>query len=276
MKMPAKPPAFLYGTAWKEDRTPACVTAALAAGFRGIDTANQRKHYFEAAVGEALEGAYASGSLKREDLFLQTKFTFQRGQDHRLPYDPKAPIAEQVRQSFASSLEHLHTDYLDSYVLHGPQLARGLHADDREAYAAMAELKLAGKTREIGLSNVSLEQLEVFYEQSAVKPAFVQNRCYASTGWDEDVRKFCGEHQIVYQGFSLLTANTEILKNRDFAEITQRMECTGAQAVFAFAIAVGMLPLTGTTDPEHMAEDLKAPSIQLEADDVATIEHLID
>src|SRR6202171_2935510 len=89
---------FLYGTAWKEDRTPALTELALRMGFRGIDTANQRRHYFEAGVGEGLAAAYRAGVLAREDLFLQTKFTYRRGQDHRLPYDPAASLSVQVAQ----------------------------------------------------------------------------------------------------------------------------------------------------------------------------------
>ncbi len=67
-------PDFLYGTAWKEGRTAGLVEQALRAGFRGIDTANQRRHYFEAGVGEGLAAAYRAGIVKREELFLQTKF----------------------------------------------------------------------------------------------------------------------------------------------------------------------------------------------------------
>ena len=87
-------PFFLYGTAWKEARTTQLTLQALEAGFRGIDTANQQKHYFEAAVGEGLLIAYDRLNLSRGELWLQTKFTHQGGQDHRLPYDPKSPISE--------------------------------------------------------------------------------------------------------------------------------------------------------------------------------------
>ena len=76
-------PQFLYGTAWKEDATERLTSLALQQGFRGIDTANQRKHYHEAGVGKAVAAAIENGLVRREDLFLQTKFTFQRGQDHR-------------------------------------------------------------------------------------------------------------------------------------------------------------------------------------------------
>jgi hypothetical protein len=100
-------PSIMYGTAWKEDRTQALTLEAIATGFRAFDTANQRKHYVEEGVGAAVTAAIASGIVRREDLFLQTKFTYQRGQDHRLPYNPDCNLTTQVRQSIASSLEHL-------------------------------------------------------------------------------------------------------------------------------------------------------------------------
>src|SRR5262245_38136920 len=200
-------PEFLYGTAWKEERTEALTALALDAGFTGIDTANQRKHYHEAAVGEAVARALADGRRTRSELFLQTKFTFRAGQDQRLPYDPEAPIATQVAQSFVRSLEHLRTDYLDSYLLHGPTLRTGLAAPDWEAWRAMEGLASSGRVRRIGVSNVSLAQLAELYEGARVKPVFVQNRCYARDGWDRQVRAFCAARGLVYQGFSLLTAN---------------------------------------------------------------------
>ncbi|MGZ7060908.1 MAG: aldo/keto reductase, partial [Candidatus Angelobacter sp.] len=125
-------PDFLYGTAWKEERTPALTELAIRSGFRAIDTANQRRHYFEAGVGQGLAAVYRAGLVTRADLFLQTKFTYQAGQDHRLPYDPAARLSIQVAQSMASSLEHLDTDHVDSFVLHGPSSRYDWTADDAE------------------------------------------------------------------------------------------------------------------------------------------------
>lgn len=249
-------PEFMYGTAWKEDATARCVVDAIAAGFRAIDTANQRKHYHEAEVGVGLAQAYETG-VTREQLFLQTKFTYRRGQDHRLPYDAKANVATQVQQSFASSLEHLRTEWLDSYVLHGPASGRALTEIDLAVWRTMEELHAAGKVRLLGISNVGLHHLRELVAKVEVAPGFVQNRCYARMGWDRDVRKFCAERGIVYQGFSLLTANKEILGHRDFLAIRHRTGRTVAQVIFRFAQQVGMLPLTGTTDPQHMREDLQ-------------------
>jgi diketogulonate reductase-like aldo/keto reductase len=265
-------PAFLYGTAWKEERTEELTRTALDAGFRGIDTANQRRHYFEAAAGDAVNAAIAKGQFDRGAIFLQTKFTHRGGQDHRLPYDPAASPAQQVEQSFASSLSHLHTDYLDSYVLHGPSTRRGIAAEDWSIWRAMEALQRAGKARLIGVSNVSLEQLSLLHRDAAIKPAFVQNRCYASTGWDRDVRAFCNEHGIVYQGFSLLTANRAVVGGPIVRKLAQRMGRSAEQIVFRFALEVGMIPLTGTSDATHMRQDLECQDFQLASPDVSAIE----
>jgi diketogulonate reductase-like aldo/keto reductase len=246
---------LLYGTAWKEDETERLVSLALQCGFRGIDTANQRKHYHEAQVGSALKAAFARG-MKREELFLQTKFTFRGGQDDRLPYDPKASISKQVEQSFESSLEHLGVTSLDSYVLHGPSRRSGWSAEDEEAWAAMESLHASGKTKALGVSNVSIEQLELLCARAKLRPQYVQNRCYASTGWDREVREFCLKHQLRYQGFSLLTANPRVLRSEVVTRAAKRLKRTAAQVIFRFACDVGMLPLTGTTDEQHMREDL--------------------
>lgn len=267
-------PYFLYGTAWKEQDTARCVTDALKAGFRGIDTANQRVHYHEAGVGEALEAARREGLADRGDLFLQTKFTLPRGQDHRLPYDPEAPVAEQVRQSFDSSLQHLGTDWIDSYVLHGPATPSGVTDEDWAMWGAMEELQRAGRVRYLGLSNVSLEQLQAFCEGAGVKPRFVQNRCFAKTLWDREIREYCREQDITYQGFSLLTANSAALQSTELQEIARRLDRTVPQVVFRFALEVGMLPLTGTTDPRHMEQDLAALYFELSEKDVALVERV--
>jgi diketogulonate reductase-like aldo/keto reductase len=268
-------PRFLYGTAWKEDETRRLTELALRMGFRGIDTANQRRHYHEAAVGQAVSAALQSGLLTRKDLFVQTKFTFRGGQDHRLPYDPKATIAVQVEQSLASSLEHLGTDVIDSYVLHGPSSQTGLTAADWEAWRAMEALHDSGRVRLLGVSNVTVEQLKLLCEHARVRPRFVQNRCYAATGWDRRVREFCSANGLIYQGFSLLTANRAALTHPEMVRIAERHGRTASQIAFRFALDVGMVPLTGTTNPDHMGADLECFDFRLEREEVEQIENLL-
>lgn len=269
---PSSIPSFLYGTAWKEDRTAALTELAIRSGFRAIDTANQRRHYFEAGVGEGLAASYRAGLVTRDDLFLQTKFTYQAGQDHRLPYDPAATLSVQVAQSMASSLEHLGTDHVDSFVLHGPASRSHWTTHDFETWQAMIKERDAGRTRLLGVSNISLAQLQQMARAHAEPPAFVQNRCYASRGWDREVRAFCRERNIIYQGFSLLTANVEVLHHPLVAGLAAQFNASPAQIIFAFARQIGMLPLTGTTNPEHMKQDLDSLSQELPPDAVNAIE----
>ena len=265
----------MYGTAWKEDRTPALTELALRSGFRAIDTANQRRHYFEAGVGEGLAAAYKAGIVTRSDLFLQTKYTSMPGQDHRLPYDPDADLSTQVAQSMASSLEHRGTNYVDSYVLHGPSSGYGWTEADAEVWLAMANERDAGRTRVLGVSNMSIGHLMQLEAAGGELPAFVQNRCFARFGWDRNVRKFCRDRQIVYQGFSLLTANPELMRHPLVAGLAARLKATPAQVVFCFAREVGMLPLTGTTDAEHMKQDLASREMTLPDEAVQAIETLV-
>jgi diketogulonate reductase-like aldo/keto reductase len=267
-------PTFLYGTAWKEDRTAALTELAIRAGFRAIDTANQRRHYFEAGVGQGLAAAYREGIATRADLFLQTKFTYQPGQDHRLPYDPAASLSVQVAQSMASSLEHLGTDYIDSYVLHGPSSGYDWTEADVEVWEAMTKERDAGRTRLLGVSNVSLRHLEQMASAHNETPAFVQNRCYARLGWDREVRQFCAERKIIYQGFSLLTANPEVLRHPLVTGLAAQTNATPAQIIFSFARAIGMLPLTGTSSASHMQQDLAGLDLVLSPDTVQAIESL--
>ncbi len=264
-------PSFIYGTAWKKDATSRLVELAVASGFKAIDTANQLIHYEEARVGDALQALLAKG-VRREALFLQTKFTPVNGQDRRTPYDASADLATQVRQSFDSSLAHLHTDYLDSYVLHGPYSRRGLGEADWEVWAALEEIYRSGRTRMIGISNVSAEQLRVLCAHAKTRPMVVQNRCFAALGWDREVREICRAQGILYQGFSLLTANGEALADPALRSLAARLGATLAQVVFRFAMQVGMLPLTGTTSEEHMKEDLQADRFSLSAEELRLIE----
>ncbi|HEX7230757.1 MAG TPA: aldo/keto reductase [Candidatus Binatia bacterium] len=264
-------PNFMYGTAWKKAATKELVQLALAAGFRAIDTANQLIHYEEALVGEALRAAVQQG-VRRETLFLQTKFTSVDGQDHRTPYDPSADLTTQVAQSFESSLTHLRTEYLDSYVLHAPFQRRGLGDADWEVWAAMEKLYESGKTKMLGISNVAADQLAELCANTRHKPMVVQNRCFAALGWDKQVRDVCQGQGIIYQGFSLLTANRAVLVDPEIRAIARRLGAGIAQVIFRFAMQIGMLPLTGTTSEQHMKEDLQAEQFTLSTEELQRIE----
>ena len=106
---------------------------------------------------------------------------------------------------------------------------------------------------------------------TAIRPESVLR----SRGWDRDVREFCAANGIVYQGFSLLTANRRAMASPELARIAQRHGKTVSQIVFRFALDVGMLPLTGTTNANHMREDLDVFNFRLDATEVEQIAHQV-
>jgi diketogulonate reductase-like aldo/keto reductase len=261
-------PTIMYGTAWKELHTEALTLQAINCGFRAIDTANQRKHYVESAIGAALSAALAARIATRESLFLQTKFTYPAGQDHRLPYNANADVDTQVHQSIESSLCHLGVTRIDSYILHGPSRTVGLGETDWQAWRAMEQEVCNGRISLLGVSNVSFEQLGTLLDRVKIAPAFVQNRCLARMGWDADVRRLCEAHDIVYQGFSLIPANVHVLSSSRVIATARRHGKTIPQVIFRFALQLGILPLTGTKDITHMRENLDVFDFALSDDEL--------
>jgi diketogulonate reductase-like aldo/keto reductase len=267
-------PLIMYGTAWKEDRTQALALEAIAAGFRAFDTANQRKHYVEEEVGAAVRTAIASGTVTQDDLFLQTKFTYQHGQDYRLPYDPNCDLTTQVRQSIASSLEHLGVTRIDSYILHGPSRSSGLGSADWETWRAMEDAVDEGLVGLLGISNVSVDQLDALLGGARIRPMFVQNRCLARASWDAEVRALCQTQNVIYQAFSLLSGNRQVLLKSRVTEIARHHNKTVPQVVFRFSVQLGMVPITGTTDGAHMRHNLDILDFTLTHDETETMRAL--
>jgi len=254
-------PRIVYGTAWKKADTERLVAAAIRLGFRGIDTACQPKHYNEAGAGAGVLACLNAG-LTRGELFLQTKFTPLSGQDPKqIPYDPNAPLSEQVAQSFAASRRNLQTDYLDSLLLHSPMAHAG---QTMKVWRAMESLVDGGGVRQLGISNCySLDQLDSLYHSARVKPAVVQNRFYAESTYDHEVRAFCRERRISYQSFWTLTANSRVLAHDTITTLAATYGRTPAQILFRYLTQVDVVPLTGTRSEAHMREDLAIFEFQL-------------
>ena len=264
---------FIYGTAWKKEKTENLTTLALKAGFRAIDTANQAKHYNEVLVGKALKEFISNNPISREDVWIQSKFTSIDGQDNNLPYNKNANLTTQVMQSFESSLEHLNTSYLDSYLLHGPVNYPLLGEEDFEIWSAIESLYKDKKANNIGISNFNLKQLKILLEQANIKPKFLQNRCFAYSGWDKDIRKLCKDNNIIYQGFSLLTANIHVLKLPNIIEIANKYNTNTTQIIFRFAQQIGIIPLTGTSNKNNMINNLEIDRFKLTSEEIGYIEN---
>lgn len=266
-------PRIIYGTAWKAERTAALVEKAIGLGFRGIDTACQPKHYHEAGVGEGVAACLRRG-LERSELYLQSKFTSLNGQDPaRVPYDPNASLSEQVAQSFQASLRNLQTTYLDCLVLHSPLADRQQTMD---VWRAMERLFHSGGVKQLGISNCyDPGQFELLYRDADIKPAVIQNRFYAETGYDRAIRDFCRKHDVIYQSFWTLTANPGVLSHPAVQALAAKHGRNAAQIFFRYLSQIGIIPLTGTTSEKHMRDDLAIFDFELTADECAAVEALL-
>lgn len=266
-------PRIVYGTAWKKERTAGLVETAVRAGFRGIDTACQPRHYREDGVGQAL-ARLADQGVARDQLFLQTKFTPLAGQDpDTAPYDIAAPVAEQVAQSFETSQKNLGVERVDSLVLHSPY---DDHQQTLEAWSAMEALHRSGSTGQLGVSNCyDPAVFQRLCADAQVKPCVLQNRFYAATGYDAELRSLCAEHGVVYQSFWTLTANKHLLEAEPVTATARRLDRTPAQVFFRFLTLLGIVPLTGTSSESHMNEDLAIFDFDLEPEERKTLLKLL-
>ncbi len=265
-------PKIIYGTAWKKETTKDLVVQAILLGYSAIDTACQPKHYREDLVGEALYELENNHNIKRDQIFLQTKFTPIDGQDPlRIPYDKSKPLEDQVRQSLDKSLQNLKTDYIDSLVIHSP--LRSIDNTMR-VWRVFEEFVNSGKVKQIGISNIySYDLLKEVYDNAVVKPKVIQNRFYMQSGYDVNIRAFCNKNGIMYQSFWTLTANPNVVESDLINGIIKRYKeeygekHTPQQVFFKFCMQIGITPLTGTTSKLHMKEDLDVVDMKGLSDD---------
>mmetsp|Transcript_27903 Transcript_27903/g.41666 ORF Transcript_27903/g.41666 Transcript_27903/m.41666 type:complete len:321 (+) Transcript_27903:91-1053(+) len=248
-------PVLKYGTAWKKEETAKFVQQAIKAGFRHIDTACQPRHYREDLVGDGWTAAAKELNLKREDLWLQTKFSgLGAHSEDNIPYDKDAPLETRVRQSLALSLQNLQTDYIDSWVMHGPE---DNWDDHFEVWRTMEEAVDEGKVRQLGMSNFyRLEDVEWTYNHARIKPKVVQNRFYSDSGHDVEIRTFCEKNDIEYQSFWTLAANRDAYSHPEALELAKKKGLSPEGLFYAFCMALGISPMNGSTDEVHMKEDI--------------------
>lgn len=267
-------PNMIYGTAWKKENTTKLVEDALLSGFKAIDTACQPKHYCEDLVGLGLENAFKKG-IKREDIFVQTKFTPISGQDvNNMPYFTHDDIIVQLEKSFLKSKENLKLDFIDSYLIHSPF---NPIEDMVKVYKTMEEFLQNGEVGQLGISNCyDLKLFSHLYDIARIKPKVLQNRFYADSKYDKELREFCKQKDITYQSFWSLTANPHILVSKEISDLVKKYEKTKEQIFYKFLNQIGITPLNGTKSKIHMKEDLQIDEFILEQNEVNSIKSLLN
>ena len=229
-------------------------------------------------VGAALQILEHDLQISRESLWIQTKFTPLGGQDPKnVPYDENAELKDQVDQSVQKSLGHL--GKIDSLLLHSP-LRR--FQDTMVVWGRFEAAVDRGDVKQIGISNCyDVKVFKDLYDKARIKPKVLQNRFYADSNYDKDLRAFCRNNHVTYQTFWTLTANKHLLvasKKNAITDAATRLKATPEQILFAYLIRAGHQPLTGTKSPRHMQQDLQAPKLAADLDptEVAAIDKLFE
>jgi len=289
-----KMPVFVYGTAWKKEKTATFVQKAIHSGFRAIDTAGMPKHYNEVGVGDALKvldglnggKVLAKPSLEQQQrlLFIQSKYTPSQDSDEH--YDRSLSIEEQVEASFKQTLKNLGLNKsdappLDSYLLHAPFENV---TDSVRAYKAMEQLVHQGKVRQIGISNFyEHDYLKQFLSQCEITPAIIQNNLHSSTQYNIPILPLLKQHDIILQTFWTLSGNREAIDNPQFVSLAKQHKVSPEQLFYAFVMQQGLSNnvrisiLDGTTNDEHMRQGLQVAQgdVELSRDELVFIHNIV-
>lgn len=247
-------PAFGLGTfRLKEDVVIASVKNALEMGYRAIDTAQIYGN--EAEIGQAIK----ESGVARNDLFITTKiWTENLSKEKLIP-------------SLKESLEKLRTDYVDLTLIHWPSPGDAVPVE--EYMQALLEAKQQGLTREIGISNFTIDLMthainavgveNIATNQIELSP-YLQNR---------KVTEWARAHGIHITSYMTL-AYGKALKDDVIIRIAEKHNATPAQVILAWALAMGYAVIPSSTKRENLASNLNATTLKLDARDMASIDVL--
>ena len=254
-------PAAGFGTLIPDPLvTTQATKTALEVGFRHFDCAERYRN--EAAVGEAMQGVFRAGSVRREDVFVTTKLW---NTNHR---------PERVKPAFDASRQRLRLDTIDCYIIHTPFAFKpGDEQDPRdeqgrviydsgvtllETWQALERLVDQGDCRSIGLSDITLEKLREIVSAARIKPSVVQVESHPYLP-EWELLDFCREHGIVLQAFAAVGHAMEpnLLEDPVITAIAQRVHKTPAQVALAWAIQRGTAFLTTSTKPHRIRENFE-------------------
>ena len=227
------------------------VMALLESGGRLIDTAYMYGN--EEAVGEGVRRGMEEYGIPREDIFVITKIYPNQFSD------PEAAID--------MALEKLDIGYIDMMLLHHPG------AGDVNAYKAMEKYVEAGKIHSLGLSNWYVEELTEFLPLVTIMPALVQNEIHPYYQ-EQDVVPFIQEKGIVVQCWYPLGGRgytADLLGNETIQSIAQAHGVSAAQVILRWDLQRGIVVIPGSSNPEHIRENLDLFGFELSDDEMGQI-----
>ncbi len=233
--------------------TVAAVSAALEAGYRHIDTAEEYGN--EKEVGEAIR----QSGLDRSEVFVTSKLN----NDAHQPDD--------ARQAFDESLKALGVDYLDLFLIHWPLPTR-YDGNFVSTWQTLEEFYREGRARSIGVSNFQAHHLRRLHGESQIIPAVNQIEVNPYLTQDE-LRGFCAEHQIAVEAWSPL-GRGNVLQDPEIEAIARRAAKTPAQVVLRWHIQLGSIVFPKSVTPDRIRENIDIFDFELSADEIGTISAL--
>ena len=222
------------------------VRTALDVGYRHIDTATVYRN--EEEVGRAL----ADSGVPRDEVFVTTKVP---------------PGADNPRKTLETSLQKLGTDHLDLWLIHWTE-GDSIHED---LWRVLLEAQGAGKVRDVGVSNYSLDQIDRLTRSTGQQPAVNQIE-WAPTLYDDEVARGHAQRGILLEGYSALK-NTN-LDDPVLREIAEANDVSPAQVLLRWHLDHGFVAIPKSVTPERIAANFAVTGFSLAAEDVARIDAL--
>ena len=236
------------------DETVQAVTTALEAGYRHIDTAEMYGN--EREVGEAI----AKSGLDRSEIFVTSKL------------DNDAHRPDDARRAFDQTLRALGSDYVDLFLIHWP-LPMKYDGDFVSTWETLGEFYRDGRARSIGVSNFQAPHLRRLHAQSDIPPAVNQIEVSPYLTQD-DLRRFCAEHQIAIEAWSPLARGGDLLADPEVVRIARDTGKTPAQVVLRWHIERGDIIFPKSVTPARIKENFGIFDFELSGADVAAISAL--
>lgn len=230
------------------DETTDAVLAALAAGYRSLDTAAAYQN--EEAVGAAI----AQSGIPRDELFITTKLWVQ-----------DAPAEANTRKAFETSLEKLGLDHVDLYLIHQP------FGDYYAQWRAMEAINNEGLARAIGVSNFRPDRLLDLAMNNEITPAVnqIETHPFKQNAEYHELLKAEGVQMESWGPFA--EGKNGIFTNPVLAEIAEAHEKSVAQVVLRSMIQRDIVVIPKSVSPERMAENLDVFDFELTADEMTSV-----
>ena len=233
------------------DETQAAVEAAIAAGYRHLDTAASYGN--EEAVGAAIK---ASG-VAREDLFVTTKL--------RIQHAPTGNVQDDSKRAFENSLTRLGLDYVDLYLIHQPL------GDYYSEWRAMQDLNKEGLTRAIGVSNFHPDRLVDLIDHNEIVPAVNQIETHPFHQRAEDQALMIERGVQIESWGPFAEGKNGLFTNETLAAIGESHGKSVAQVVLRWLIQRNVVVIPKSVRPERMAQNLDVFDFTLTEDQIAAI-----